>query len=276
MEISGIHALTSAQEMRLTNYLEDKYLFILRDFRKRHEPNSTLPTLPDYLKAMRPLIFDMIMLIPPLSPSGELRTSLLLRFTSELLSSVVCYPSFVPLGGQPSANSDDDDEGDASNSGGSGGSLSSSVRMDEDEASQASAERRYPLVELFELLTDLDYAWSTVLCCQVWDSETKRGKDVILEMTNPDDDVKMEGSQSDVQTEDNEIKLYAPSMTDCTRLRSMIVSGIDGIESWLAEADAPEAALETFENCFSLTLRLLGEDSNQVVWQEHQVDGQEV
>jgi hypothetical protein len=211
----------------------------------------------------------MIMLIPPLTPSGELRTSLLLRFTSELLSNVVCYPSFVPLEGQNSANSDDSDEGEASNSGGSGGSLNSSARMDEDKTPPPPGERRYPLVELFELLTDLDYAWSAVLSCQVWDSEAKRGKDVILEMSSLEDDTKMDESKSETETGDNGVKLYAPSVTDCTRLRSMIVSGIDGIEAWLIEADAPDAALETFEDCFALTLRLLGEDSNQVNWQEH-------
>ena len=53
-------------------------------------PSSTLPTLASYLKAAHPLL-ALILQIPPAEPSASLRTSLLLRLTGEVLSSIVGY-----------------------------------------------------------------------------------------------------------------------------------------------------------------------------------------
>ena len=53
-------------------------------------PSSTLPTLASYLSAVHPLL-ALILQIPPAGPSASLRTSLLLRFTGEVLSSITGY-----------------------------------------------------------------------------------------------------------------------------------------------------------------------------------------
>lgn len=54
-------------------------------------PSSTVPTLPSFLAALRPL-FSIIILIPPVNPSASLRTSLLLRLTGYILD---CIPGYA-------------------------------------------------------------------------------------------------------------------------------------------------------------------------------------
>lgn len=212
-------------------------------------PSSNLRTLPDYLNAMRSLIFDIVMLIPPLVPSGELRTSLLLRLTSDLLEAVPVYPAFVPT------NPDDTEDELMSTSGGSAGSDNGDVT------------RRYPLVDLFEMLSDLDSAWAAVLSCQVWNRETRVGEDVIATVSEtPTKGMDVDEESDTLEDIGQGIKLYAPSPTDCTRLRSMIIAGLSAIEDWLDEALAPDAARQPFEDCFEWTLRLLGDDSNEATW----------
>jgi hypothetical protein len=230
------------------------------------------------------------MSIPPLEPSGELRVSMLLRLTSDLFEVVPMYPASTTPG-RSEANMDEGDEGDEdsedllSNSGGSAGSESVAPRT-----------TRYPLVELYELLYELDNAWAAVISCQVWNHELKKGEDVIISVPIPEDDVKAisPGAQKQLQSpqeedtmdidksftpisplndddskssKDLDIQLYAPTKTDCTRLRSMIISGMSAIEDWLDEANAPDAAKQPFEDCFDMTLRLLGEDSNEAIWE---------
>lgn len=198
---------------------------------------------------MRPLIFDIIMQIPPLVPSGELRVSLLLRVTADLLDSVHQYPAFIPI--------PEDFEGDEMSTSGT------SAASDNIEG----GTRKYPLVDLFDMFTDLDNAWAAVLMCQVWNNETKRGEDVIIAApdTPMDKDLGTESLLRTSKPPEQDVKLYAPSATDCTRLRSMILSGISAIEDWLDESQAPHTAREPFEECFDLTLRMLGDDSNQAM-----------
>ncbi|RPD69101.1 hypothetical protein L226DRAFT_472322 [Lentinus tigrinus ALCF2SS1-7] len=87
-----VRALSPAQERKLVDYLEDRFLEITRNFKKRSDPSSTLATLASYLEATHHLLF-FILQIPPVDPSGPLRTSLLLRLTGEVLLSI---PGYTP------------------------------------------------------------------------------------------------------------------------------------------------------------------------------------
>ncbi|KAI0927834.1 hypothetical protein AcW1_005253 [Taiwanofungus camphoratus] len=87
-----IRPLTTNQERNLVNYLEGQLLEITRNYKKRSQPSSTLPSLKSYLIATRPLL-SLILQIPPLDPSASLRTSLLLRLTGEIMNSI---PGYVP------------------------------------------------------------------------------------------------------------------------------------------------------------------------------------
>ncbi|KAF8589697.1 hypothetical protein K439DRAFT_300486 [Ramaria rubella] len=86
------HALTSVQERRLTDYLDEKILGIQREYKKRSYETSSLRTLHDYVNAAHPLL-TIILLIPPIDASVHLRASLLLRLTGELLE---CLPGYPP------------------------------------------------------------------------------------------------------------------------------------------------------------------------------------
>ncbi|KAG8804930.1 hypothetical protein FRC17_005825 [Serendipita sp. 399] len=250
----ALHALTSAQERRLVTYVEDKLLDITRSFQKRFLPSSKLQTLPEYIHAMRSLIFDIIMSIPPIMPSGALRTSLLLRITADLFEAIPGYRPFV------SSDSDETEEEIMSTSGGSGGS----------EVGETT--KHYPLIDLFELFTDLDSAWMAIISCQVWNKETRTGQDVIVSATGMEVEHEYVMKEEDEESKEGildfaeDIQLYAPNSTECTRLRSLIVTGMSAIEDWLDEAQAPDIAKSPFERCFDWTLRALGEDSNQVTW----------
>ena len=198
---------------------------------------------------MRVLIFELVMVIPPMVPSGELRVSLLLRLTADLLEAAPGYT--------PSTDAEENDE-DILLSGGS--------EIDDEGI-------KYPLVELFDVLHDLDNAWAAVLSCQVWNRETRTGEDVILSVLDAESQSeRMEqdtplGSE-DVPNDDYGVKLYAPSGTECTRLRSILLAGLSAIEDWLDEGQVPDVAKQPFEQCFDWTLRLLGEESNESTWIE--------
>ncbi|RDX47437.1 hypothetical protein OH76DRAFT_1406029 [Lentinus brumalis] len=88
----AVRALSPAQERKLVDHLEDRFLDITRNYKKRSDPSSTLATLSAYLEATHHLLF-LILQIPPVDPSAPLRTSLLLRLTGEVLSSI---PGYVP------------------------------------------------------------------------------------------------------------------------------------------------------------------------------------
>ncbi|KAI0062154.1 hypothetical protein BV25DRAFT_1886008 [Artomyces pyxidatus] len=88
------HPLTAKQERKLVDNLEERYLEITRNFKKRSDQSSTLPTLSSYLHAMQPLL-SLVLQIPPVNPSTSLRTSLLLRLTGEVMNSIPGYPPDV-------------------------------------------------------------------------------------------------------------------------------------------------------------------------------------
>jgi len=194
------HALSSSQERRLTDHIDEKILEIQREYRKRDYEDSTLRSLSSYIKAMYPLL-TLILMVPPIGASAHLRASLLLRLTGDLLD---CIPGYEP-----------DDFG-----------------------------------RLLEILTELDFGWLAVLRSQVWDSELRRGIDLVL----PTDMI--------VQT--------SPiSQTDRTRLRSLLMSGTDKLEEWLEEmvplaetTDDTQGAVEIremFDDLFHCTLAEMGE-----------------
>ncbi|KAJ3480385.1 hypothetical protein NLI96_g8382 [Meripilus lineatus] len=84
------HALSSSQERKLVDYLDTQFLEITRNFKKRSDPSSNLPSLSDYLNATHTLL-SLILQIPPIDPSTSLRTTLLLRLTGEVMDSILGY-----------------------------------------------------------------------------------------------------------------------------------------------------------------------------------------
>ncbi|KAI1791580.1 hypothetical protein LXA43DRAFT_1140102 [Ganoderma leucocontextum] len=97
----AVRALSQTQERNLMDYLEDRFLDVTRNFKKRADPSSTLRTLPSYLEATHHLL-SLVLQIPPVDPSSSLRTTLLLRLTGDVLSSVPGYgpvlePTALPL-----------------------------------------------------------------------------------------------------------------------------------------------------------------------------------
>ena len=60
----------------------------------RSQPSTTLPTLVAYLSAAHPLL-ALILQIPPIDPQAALRSSLLLRLTGEVMSSITGYQPTV-------------------------------------------------------------------------------------------------------------------------------------------------------------------------------------
>ena len=115
-----IRPLSEPQERRLLDYLDEKYREIHQEYSKRsvyilspapalyptlitirrHEPASKLPTLRAYLDTLRSLL-ALTLQVPPVSPSGMLRISLLLRLTNSVMEDVPGYSpdssDLVPL-----------------------------------------------------------------------------------------------------------------------------------------------------------------------------------
>ena len=101
--------LSEPQERRLLDYLDEKYRDIHQEYSKRyvdirtpalptliiicrHESTSKLPTLQAYLDATRSLLAFTLQ-VPPVTPSGMLRISLLLRLTNTVMEDV---PGYTP------------------------------------------------------------------------------------------------------------------------------------------------------------------------------------
>jgi len=159
-----IYPLSDQQERRLLDYLDAKYLEIHQEYRRRHEPQSKLPTLRDYLMATQSL-FTLTLQIPPVAPSGMMRTSLLLRLTGTVTEDILGY----------SPDSTD-------------------------------------LTPLLEWLDMLDRGWLCVLCGRAWDPA--RAGDVEL----PEELLE---------------NAPLPTQTDCTRVRSFLITAISALGNWM-------------------------------------------
>jgi hypothetical protein len=151
MQTAAATPLSTAQERRLVEFLEEQFLELTRGYKKRliprdsfrcprtdafgkdrSHPSSALTTLSAYLEASHHLL-NLILQIPPIDPSTSLRNTLLLRLTGEIFNSV---PGYAP-----------------------------------DEKS---------LEILLDWLQDLDRGWLAVLRSQGWDSEARAGVSVRL------------------------------------------------------------------------------------------------
>lgn len=224
-EPSSLRRLSTKQERRLRDYLEDRFLDISRGFRKRcatptilrrHampadqrvircDPTSSLRHLSAYLTAMQPLM-AMILLVPPIDPSASLRTLHLLRFTHDLLEAISSYP----LIGPPPLTDVDDPE--------------------------VVPPVEVTLIQLFDVITQLDKGWQAVLSSQVWDPDARTGTDSYV-------------STGGVTT------------TDRIRLHSLLVTRRETIGEWLESGpvDLPQDVAEEFSNMFWRTFATLAE-----------------
>ncbi|KAH6909116.1 hypothetical protein BKA70DRAFT_1222018 [Coprinopsis sp. MPI-PUGE-AT-0042] len=245
--------LTSFQERRLINYLDDRWLELMRNFKKRSQQSSKLPTLNDYLEEARHLL-ALILQIPPVDPSTALRTTYLLRLTGDVLGSIVGY-SVTRRVSDPFAIPTSDNE----------------------KPTLSLQDVRARLVDLVDFLDDLDQAWVAVLQSQAWDPSSAEGVDIseavesILHQPNGDSPM-MDSSQ---------VKSSPPTATDVARLRSLLTGGESAIEEWLIkerisavvrganpglESDyddltanlAQLGLLEDFDNLFTRTMDHIG------------------
>lgn len=228
--------LTSRQERNLMTYLDDHFLQITRNFKKRAETSSTLRTLHAYLEASRHLL-KIILQIPPVDPSTSLRTAYLLRLTGDVLSSITGYrltSESPPTNGQAD------------------GPIASTANLDSIPLPLA----RSALQDLLDFLDDLDQACVAVLQGQVWDPSSGAGVDLV------------------VPIDSSNVKSTPPSQTEVARLRSLLIGGQSALEEWLGEErltrggegeeDDLSATLERmglldeFDELFSKTLDFLG------------------
>lgn len=85
-----VEALSTTQERRLIDYLDEKFLEVSRAYKKRSHSSTTLPTLSAYLQATHSLL-NLVLQIPPIDPSSSLRTTILLRLTGDVLTSIPGY-----------------------------------------------------------------------------------------------------------------------------------------------------------------------------------------
>lgn len=82
--------LTFKQERKLVAFLDDQFLQLTRNYKKRSDISSTLRTLPAYLAAARHLLL-LVIQIPPIDPSTGLRIAYLLCLTGDVLFAIPGY-----------------------------------------------------------------------------------------------------------------------------------------------------------------------------------------
>ncbi|KAF8177591.1 hypothetical protein BJ912DRAFT_930300 [Pholiota molesta] len=201
----ALRPLTSRQERKLVDYLDENFLQLTRNFKKRFsyqqssrrfvstEESSKLKTLPAYLEESRHLL-AFILQIPPVDPSTSLRISYMLRLTGDTLSSIQGY-----------------------------------------RLGTTDTDVRAILQDLVDFLDDLDQAWLAVLKGQVWDPTSKEGVDVDppAEDTMEVDSNNDQDTINSTPTHSSPYKSSPPSQTDLTRLRSLLLAGEATLEEWL-------------------------------------------
>lgn len=104
------------------------------------------------------------------------------------------------------------------------------------------------LPDVLGFLDDLDQAWLTVLMSQVWDPNSKASSDLVV----PAEDI-------------TNIHSTPMNSTERTRLKSLLISGVTGLEEWMAGMDLGEEnsqvrLQESFDDLFSNTLAELGQN----------------
>ncbi|QRW15327.1 hypothetical protein RhiLY_14326 [Ceratobasidium sp. AG-Ba] len=245
-------SLGPAQLRRLGDYLENKCLELTRGVRKRwvpiahfwqrafwthlgeaayvgdrNEPDAAYGTLSAYLTAASSLV-NMILLIPPEESSASIRTSWLLRVTGDIFEDVPAYS----LGSQP-------------------GPALETTPHEEGELQPPqpvlTEEGLATLDQVFQLFEKLDEGWCAVIRNERWDPALNHG--IFAQASAPGDHAS--GGPG----------VYF-SVTDRTRLRSIIVSGKDEFDDWLAEQggashyEVSERSIRVMDH----TLREIGQD----------------
>ncbi|KAG9083899.1 hypothetical protein FRC06_004323 [Ceratobasidium sp. 370] len=195
-------SLSPTQLRRLGDYLENKCLELTRGVRKRNEPDAPYATLSAYISVASSLV-SMVLLIPPLESSASIRTSWLLRVTGDIFESVPAYS----LGSRPTAEPDHSPDSTDDN-----GDFNTPQLTLTDEGLST-------LEEVFQLFEKLDEGWCAVIRNERWDPALNHG--IFSQSPTPGDPIQS-GSG-------------AFSVTDSTRLRSIILSGKDEFDDWLAE-----------------------------------------
>jgi len=238
MSGDDIKPISYAQERRIINYVDEQSLEISRAYMKRNLSSSHLRTLSAFVDAWRPLLFDMVMRIPPLEPSGRSRILLMLKMTGDLLDAIPGYPPFS------GTNIPDEEELPAV-----------SDPQDGDNS---------PLGSLYQFIMTLDQAWVACLRCQAWDHVNRQGVDIEFELDDGEEleDAMIEDSYGDNRNVEgpgcrvsNTPRLASLTSTDEVRLRSMLVTGMGAIEDWLE--DAPAEVRESFAALFEETFEHL-------------------
>jgi hypothetical protein len=174
----------------------------------------------------------MILLIPPVEPSASIRTSWLLRVTGDIFENIPAY--FLGTRPNPPPQSSED-------------------QADRNEGEELppqpvlSEEGLTTLEEVFQLLEKLDAGWCAVIRNERWDSATNQG---IFEQPPAS------GEQSETELK------RAFSETDRIRLRSIITSGKDEFDDWLAEQGGGSnfEVTERSIRVMSHTLQQIGQD----------------
>ncbi|KAL1715739.1 hypothetical protein EV715DRAFT_275566 [Schizophyllum commune] len=89
---TSLRPLSTRQERRLMDYLDERLLNLMRNYKKRAEDSTSTPTLQAYLHESHQIL-ALILQIPPIQPSASLRTAYLLHLTNDALSAVPGYPA---------------------------------------------------------------------------------------------------------------------------------------------------------------------------------------
>lgn len=219
--------LTPSQLRRLEDYLENKCLELTRGVRKRYvsqvpnwcaplftnsviayndcrnEPDTPYKTLSAYVAATSSLV-TMILLIPPAKSSASIRTAWLLRITGDIFENIPAYSLGTVATSPPRSPNDQADQNEQEHP---------------PPQPMLSEEGLATLEEVFCLLEKLDAGWCAIIRNERWDSTVNQG---IFESSTAGDQSNVESNQ-------------AFSVTDSTRLRSIIVSGKDEFDDWLVE-----------------------------------------
>ncbi|KAL1681055.1 hypothetical protein EV122DRAFT_261509 [Schizophyllum commune] len=88
----SLRPLSTRQERRLMDYLDERLLNLMRNYKKRAEDSTSTPTLQAYLQESRQIL-SLILQIPPVQPSASLRTAYLLHLTNDVISAIPGYPA---------------------------------------------------------------------------------------------------------------------------------------------------------------------------------------